>query len=104
MAQILLQTGRPFEALAAATKAKDLLDSLGTMEDGDALVRLVFAEALHATDDVEGARAALSTAHASILRDAQTIRDDEMRQSFLNNVPEHARILELARAWAVTPS
>ncbi len=49
--------------------------------------------------DVDGARAALATAHASILRDAQQIRDEELRRSFLNNVPEHARILALARAW-----
>jgi tetratricopeptide (TPR) repeat protein len=104
MAQILLRTQRPFEALAVATKAKNVLDSLGTIEHGDALVRLVFAEALHAVGDIDAARAALSDAYAFILRDAQTIGDDEMRQSFLNNVPEHARILELARAWAVTAS
>jgi tetratricopeptide (TPR) repeat protein len=104
MAQVLVRTGRSSEGLAAASRAKEFLDSGGTLEDGDALIRLVFAEALHAVGDIDGARAALSTAYAFILRDAQTIRDDEMRQSFLNNVPEHARILELARAWAVTPS
>jgi TPR repeat protein len=104
MAQILLRAGRPGEALAAARRGKDLLDSIGSVEDGDALIRLVFAEALHATGDVDGARAALSAAHASILRDAKTIRDITIQRSFLNNVPEHARILELARAWAVTPS
>jgi tetratricopeptide (TPR) repeat protein len=104
MAQILLRAGRPFEALAAATRAKDLLDSLGTVEEGDALIRLVFAESLHATGDIDGARAALSSAHAAILRDAQQIRDDDLRQSFLNNVPEHARILELSRAWGTHES
>jgi ATP/maltotriose-dependent transcriptional regulator MalT len=104
MAQVLLRAGRPVEALAAASRGKDLLDTMGTMEDGDALVRLVFAEALHANGDIDTARAALSAAHDSILRDAETIRDDEMRHSFLHNIPEHARILELARAWAVTAS
>jgi ATP/maltotriose-dependent transcriptional regulator MalT len=99
MAQVFLRTGRPIEALAAAKKAKDLLDSLETVEEGDALIRLVFAEALHAVGDIDGARAALSTAHESILRDAQQIRDEALRQSFLNNVPEHARILALARSW-----
>ncbi|HZF53884.1 MAG TPA: protein kinase [Polyangiaceae bacterium] len=99
MAQILLRAERPVEALAAAKKAKELLDSLGTIEDGDALVRLVFAEALHAVGDIDGARAALSTAHESILRDAQQIRDEALRRSFFNNVPEHARILALDRAW-----
>jgi tetratricopeptide (TPR) repeat protein len=104
MAQILLRTSRSVEALAAAKRGKKLLDSLGTVEEGDALIRLVFAEALHAVGDVDGARAALSIAHDSILRDAQRIRDEEIRSSFLNNVPEHARILALARAWAVSAS
>jgi tetratricopeptide (TPR) repeat protein len=99
MAQVFLRTGRPIEALAAAKKAKDLLDSLETVEEGDALIRLVFAEALHAVGDIDGARAALATAHASILRVAQQIRDEELRQSFLNNVPEHARIFALDRSW-----
>jgi tetratricopeptide (TPR) repeat protein len=98
-AQVLLRAARPAEALAAARRGKELLDSLGSMDEGDALIRLVFAEALHAVGDIDGARAALSTAHESILRDAQQIRDEELRQSFLNNVPEHARILALARSW-----
>jgi tetratricopeptide (TPR) repeat protein len=104
MAQVLLRTERPVEALATVTRGKELLDSLGTIEDGDALIRLVYAEALHAVGDLDGARAALSAAQASILRDAQRIRDDELRSSFLNNVPEHARILALAQAWAVGAS
>jgi hypothetical protein len=64
-----------------------------------ALARLAHAEALDATGDRDAARRAIGDARAQLLAIADKICDPAYRQSFLGNVPENARTLELARAW-----
>ncbi len=99
LAKVLLARGARAEALAAATSAMSLLESLGGLEEGEALVRLVHAEALHETGDVEGARAAILAAHARLDARAHRLRDPALRKSFLEQVPENARTVALANAW-----
>jgi hypothetical protein len=41
------------------------------------------------------AAAALAAAHQALLSEAAAIRDEQWRDSFLNNVPEHKEIVEL---------
>jgi eukaryotic-like serine/threonine-protein kinase len=96
LAEVLLQRGTAGEALTAAREAIDLLDTLGTLEEGEALVRLVYAEALHAAADPR-APAALLDARNRLLDRAAKIRDPLLRRSFLERVPENARTLARAR-------
>jgi hypothetical protein len=64
-----------------------------------AFVRLAHAEALHATGANAAARHAIAGAQAHLVTIAGRIADPAYRQSFLENVPENARTLALARAW-----
>ena len=99
LAEILLRRGDPAAALAAAREAIDLLDTLGALEEGEALVRLVYAEALHASTDRRAASAILD-ARDHLLARAAKIRDPVLRRSFLERVSENARTVDRAREWA----
>jgi hypothetical protein len=99
LALVLLAYGRYSDALAAAREAMGLLASIGKVEDGEALVRVVYAEALHTTGHHEAARAAIADARDRLLAAAARIDDSRYRESFLHNVPENARTLHLARVW-----
>ena len=104
LADALLASGRVSEARAAAEQAAALLASLGNVEEGEALVRLMRAETLEASGEHDAARAAIITARERLLARAEKIADPARRASFLERVPEHARILTLARAWVDEPS
>jgi tRNA A-37 threonylcarbamoyl transferase component Bud32/tetratricopeptide (TPR) repeat protein len=86
-------------ALASAGEAKAALDEAGSLEEGEALVRIAWTEALHASGDTEGARRAVIEARDSLLVRAEAIRDPELRRSFLEDVPEHARTTARAQEW-----
>jgi hypothetical protein len=96
--------GRAAEALAAALQAMDILASEGEIEEGESLLRLAHAEALLATGDVGRAAAALAEARAGLLARAGKIADAELRRSFLDRLPENARILALAEELQVAPA
>ena len=66
------------------------------VEEGEALVRLVFAETLFATGEHED----IATRCSELASDSSARPDhsDPWRQSFLHRVPEHARTLALAAA------
>ncbi|HWU88329.1 MAG TPA: hypothetical protein VN253_13680 [Kofleriaceae bacterium] len=100
LAALRLAQGRAAEALAAAEDAVARIAAMGGcgMFRG-AFVRLVHAEALHATGAQEAARAAIGEARARLIAVADKIPDPEYQRSFLETVPEHARTLALARAW-----
>ncbi len=102
LAEALLRRGDAESALTAAREATDLLDTLGTLEEGEPLVRLVYAEVLHAAGDRRAASAIL-VARDHLLDRAAKIRDPILRRSFLERVPENARTLAFARDWAVEP-
>ena len=99
LGEILLRRGDHAAALTAAREAIDLLDTLGTLEEGEALVRLIYAEALHASADRRAASAILD-ARDHLLDRAAKIRDPILRRSFLERVPENARTIACARDWA----
>ncbi|MDC0681569.1 hypothetical protein [Sorangium atrum] len=91
--------GRPSEALAEAREAMALLASLGRVEEGEELARLVYARALEAIGDQPSARAAIADARDHLLATAARIDDLRRRDGFLQNVSENAQTLELAREW-----
>src|SRR5262249_2682264 len=99
LAWVLLAAGRAGEALVAATEALDLLTTLGQVEEGTERTLLVHAEALHATGQVDAARAPIPSAPEKLRARAARIGTPSLRASFLEKVTENARTLALAEAW-----
>ena len=95
-----LAAGNATSALAFATTANDIMAEHGRPEEGEHDVRLAYAEALHATGDHERARRVIREAKAAVLEAAEKIHDLEWRRSYLEAIPQNARILVLAQRWA----
>ncbi len=99
LATLLLQQGRLPDALATATDAMRALDAAGKTATGESAVRLVHAEALHATGDVAAARTAIDLARDRIAARAKTLADDDLRSAFLDDITENVATLDRAREW-----
>jgi hypothetical protein len=97
LAHVLLGQCLKDEALVAAREGMTLLDENGGMEEGEALLRLVYAESLEACGHSTEARTALAVARDRLIARAEKLRN--YRDAFLCNVRENARTLELARQW-----
>jgi tetratricopeptide (TPR) repeat protein len=95
LAMVLVQRGAP-EALDAAERGIAILHELGSIDDGEAWLRLAWADALAAAGRADDARTAILEARDYVLRVAGKIGDEARRESFLCRVPENARILALA--------
>ena len=101
---VRLAQGRVAEALGVAGEAVDKYSAMRTCGFFRvASVRLVHAEALDAAGDHAAAHAAIGVARDGVLAAADRIHDPRYRTSFLENVPENARIVTLARAWLGEP-
>jgi tetratricopeptide (TPR) repeat protein len=96
LARVLLAKGRADDALAAAREAYSQLEELGSLEEGEATVRLTHAEALMANGLNTEAGQVLVTARDQLLQRAAKISDATWRERFLNQVPDNARTLALA--------
>lgn len=99
LARVLLARGKLDEALATAAQAHAELEAAGQVEDGAHLIRLTFAEALHAAGRLAEAREAIARARDQVDETAAKIHDPTHRRSFVERVPENARTLELAQRW-----
>jgi tetratricopeptide (TPR) repeat protein len=97
LARALLAQGRLAEALPNARDAFAQLESMGIVDDGEATIRLALAECLISAGDQPAAQEAVATTAKWLHTRAETIDDPTMRESFLTRIPEHRRILELAR-------
>jgi hypothetical protein len=100
LSALRLAQGRAADALAVAEDALARCQTMGGcgMFRG-AFVRLVAAEALHATGAHDAARHAIADARVRLHAMADKIADPAYRASFLAEVPENARTLALATAW-----
>jgi hypothetical protein len=100
LSALRLAQGRAGEALAAAEEAVARCTTMGGcgMFRGG-FVRLAHAEALHATGAHDAARHAIADARTRLFAVADRIFDPVYKTSFLENVPENARTVALARAW-----
>jgi tetratricopeptide (TPR) repeat protein len=96
LADVQLQSGRP--ARAAAEEAMRLLESLGGVDEGEALIRLVWAEALRKDGDPR-ALPAIARAKQRLLERAAKIGDAALRERFLTALPENARTFSNAASW-----
>jgi tetratricopeptide (TPR) repeat protein len=97
-AQVLLADDRAPEALQTIERALVRMAEVGSVEEGEALIRLSLAEALYATGRRDEARHAVAQARDRVMERADKIRDPARRRCFLDSVPENARTLALARA------
>ena len=104
LTEILLMERRPVEALQNAQSCYRLLEELGQAVEGEARVRLVYVDALRANGRHAEALAVLADARERLLARAARITDVTWRRSFLENVPENARTLSLARLWLDAPA
>ncbi|WP_437589569.1 serine/threonine-protein kinase [Sorangium sp. So ce1000] len=96
LSRALLAQGRQEEALPAAREAFAQLEEAGSLEEGESLVRLVYAEALAAAGATREAAEALAVARQHLLDRAAKISDAAWRERFLTCVPDNARTLSLA--------
>src|SRR5207244_966867 len=97
LAQVLMHQGRKDEAYQAAREAYELLESLGSVDEGEAHVRMVWAEALDVDGQKEAAVAAIRNAHERLMARAHKIADEAVRRTFLETVPANAGTLALYR-------
>ena len=100
LCRVRLAQGRVAEALSTAGEAfgkYKAMDACGFFHA--AFVRLAHAEALEAAGDHAAAHAAIRVARDRVLATADRIHDPRYRKSFLEDVPDNARILTLARTW-----
>jgi hypothetical protein len=86
------------------TAAQVAAKGIAVQKDGVApramsILKLVLAEALLGSGDLEGGRAALRDARDRILRIAGTLDESSERAAYLERVRTHVRTMELARAW-----
>jgi len=98
LARSLLGLGRVAEAVVEAKGAMETLESLGAGKMGEleSFVRVVWIEALAASGDQGAARVAAKVAVDRLSARAALIGDTALRDSFLTQVPEHARTTALA--------
>lgn len=99
LADILLARNKPQEALAPAKEAMSLLELLNGVEEGELLIRLVYALVLKAHGDENTAKQRLLEARRAIFQRAGQISDSQLRRSFLERIPENSRILAVAGQW-----
>lgn len=96
-ARARLRAGHPEQASHIAHAAYyGALESLGSRGGGDALVRLVYAECLLASNDIESARQVLHRAREALNHRANSLGQRANRDLFLSRVPYHAEIIRLA--------
>jgi tetratricopeptide (TPR) repeat protein len=100
LARALLAQSRLGEALLNARDAYAQLERLAVVDDGDATIRLALAECLIATGEIAAAQEILDKAASRILASANAVDVPAILESFLTRIPEHRRILELAREFA----
>jgi eukaryotic-like serine/threonine-protein kinase len=97
LADVRLAQGFAESALAEAEAAMSILTSLDGIEEGEAHIRVVYADALAAAGHADAARKAAAEAGERLLARAAKVVDPGLRASFLERVPENARTLARAR-------
>ncbi len=101
LARVLRLAGDAEGGLVEATRAIDLLREVGTIDEGESLVRLEYAESLSAAGRTEQAKVALHQARDALLARVARFREASHREVFLTSVPENARTLALCDQWDI---
>ena len=95
LAGILLRRGEAPAALVKAREAMEILESLEGVEEGEALIRLVYILALQQTGNAKEARMRTVEAQRRLRVRSERIIDPKWKRSFLHNVPENAATMAL---------
>lgn len=97
-----IMRGRLDDAARTVERALTALDAIGgSIEEGEGIARLAYAELLVARGDESGARHVLAIAKERLETRAGMITRPEWRRSFLEVVPEHKRTMDLAAHYRV---
>ncbi|MSP92451.1 MAG: serine/threonine-protein kinase PknK [Myxococcales bacterium] len=104
LARVQLDLNRPAEALASASLGMAIVDRLGGLEEGEDLLRLVWAEALAACGRSADARVALQTAVRRLHTRAADIPDAAGRARFLRCTPARAQTFARAAELDIDPA
>ncbi len=96
---IQLDIGDLAGARASADEAMRIFRAIGGVLEGESMIRLIYAEALMATGEHDGARAAIIEARDRLLARASKIKNAAWKRAFLNRVFENARTLARAGEW-----
>lgn len=100
-ADLHLARGDVARADQASAAASEILERLGWVGEGEALVRVVRAETLERLGRAAEAKRAVVVAHGEIVRRAQLLARPAWRAAFLERVPEHARTIALAAKFGI---
>jgi tetratricopeptide (TPR) repeat protein len=92
LARALLERGDVAGALAESRAAMEILRDVG-MEEGEQQLRLVHIEALRASGAGSAADAELREAREILAGRAAAIDDPDLRRTFIENIEEHARLI-----------
>ncbi len=93
MAEAALERGDLSLARMRIDDAKRGASTHRNVEEGEGLIRWVLIAVAARTGDRERAQAELADARAWLLASAAKIGDESLRRSFLERIPEHAKIL-----------
>jgi tetratricopeptide (TPR) repeat protein len=98
-ARAMLSLGYATEALEHAERSVALIDSIGGIEDGEALARLVLAETKMACGHADEAHRAIASARDRLNTGAARLADATARDAYMQRIEEHARTMALADEW-----
>jgi tetratricopeptide (TPR) repeat protein len=96
---LLLEQRQTAPALRCAQEAMDVLNRLGGVDEGESLIRTLNALALRAAGKDPEGRKQIADARKRLIERADRIKNLHWRQSFLERVPDNARLLQLAAQW-----
>lgn len=98
-ASLQIGKGQAEAALKSATEAFQTVERLGGAEEGEALVRLVYALALRAAGQEADGRKRMGEARIRLFDMAKRLGDKRWQQTFLQGVPDNALLLAVATQW-----
>ena len=102
-ASLELRQGRPAPARARAQDILREYAALDLLAPARARARRVLVEAMFQLGEADPARARLTTYIGELHAHAQQLADPPLRASFLQSVPDHARLLALASEHTIDP-
>jgi len=94
-ALLFVEMGRATEALDHASKGMKLLEQLGRIGTDEILVRYAYVESFRLSRQYDDAAKELTIAKERVLWMANRLTDDIVKQSFLTNVDENRKVLEM---------
>ncbi|TKC99550.1 protein kinase domain-containing protein [Polyangium fumosum] len=99
IAAIAIARNNVREAYTKASEAMQILGRLEGIEEGESLIQWTYALALRVNGAEEEALRRITEARRRLLKRADRISDPRWRQSFLEQVPDNARVMEFAAIW-----